>query len=242
MEAWLAEKKCMNPFNTLNLSWKLGSDPRTRTQLTDPTYQELTEQLWNKPFNLDTKLQNPWSWLPYSQRPPQSPCGQYAWRGGSCDICTTTSSPKADQARAQGRRLFQRSSRHWKTEPGADKEKGFDTTLKLHDRATGLESTNMIYMTNQAAMFFAKGDSGECRELCEKTTKVGQKDYQQMARVYARIGNSYFKEEKYQDTIHFHNKSPTEHWILGVLQKCQQSTELSSLCYPAASRSLVYIS
>ncbi|OWK08741.1 hypothetical protein Celaphus_00015348 [Cervus elaphus hippelaphus] len=69
-------------------------------------------------------------------------------------------------------------------EPGADKEKGFDTALKFHDRATGLDSTNMIYVTNQAAMFFAKGDSGECRELCE-TTKVGQKDYQQMARAYA---------------------------------------------------------
>ena len=117
---------------------------------------------------------------------------------------------------------------------GADKEKGFDTALKLHERATGLDSTNMIYVTNQAATFFAKGDYGECRELCEKTAEVGQKDYQQMARAYARIGNSYFKEEKYKDTIHFY-KSPAEHCIPGALQTCQQSTELSSLCYPAAS-------
>ena len=119
--------------------------------------------------------------------------------------------PKSRPSWSQRKKIFPEKKQALKDqEPGADKEKGFDTALKLHDRAMGLDSTNMVYVTNQAVMFFAKGDYGEYQELCEKTTEVGQKDYQQMARAYAQIGNSYFKEEKYKDAVHFY-KSPAEH-------------------------------
>ncbi|KAJ8276566.1 hypothetical protein COCON_G00083180 [Conger conger] len=229
MEARLEVKRRRNPFTMPDMYEKLESDPRTCALLSDVGYRALLEQLREQPSELAMNVHDPRVMTTLSvllgfnlgraeeEEPiPFSPSEPKPQTPPPAEEDVTDNRTQALTEKELGNAAY--------------RKRDFATAVKHYEVAFQQDPTNMTYLTNQAAVYFETGDFEKCRELCEKAIELGREnrvDYRQIAKAYARIANSYFKQERYPEAVQFYNKSLTEHRTPDVLKKCQQAEKIT---------------
>merc|ERR1719223_2363197 len=77
------------------------------------------------------------------------------------------------------------------------KTKKFDEALAAYDEAIELDSTNMTFLSNKAAVYFTMKNYDECIKMCLDAVEIGKKNrapYEDRAKAYTRCAKAYQKK------------------------------------------------
>ncbi|ORZ18617.1 hypothetical protein BCR42DRAFT_372117, partial [Absidia repens] len=108
----------------------------------------------------------------------------------------------------------------------AYKQRQFEEALTHYDKAWELDTTNITFLTNKAAVLFEQENYQECIKVCEDAVEKGRDlraDYKLIARALQRIGNAYVKLNDLDTAIKYYGKSLTEHRTPDTLQKLRDT-------------------
>ncbi|KAJ2653595.1 Hsp90 cochaperone [Coemansia sp. RSA 1250] len=115
---------------------------------------------------------------------------------------------QADEAKAKGNAAY--------------KGRKFEEALEHYNTAIELNSADITYYNNKAAVYFEMGKYDECIETAEQAIEVGREnhvDYKHIAKALGRIGTAYSKKEEYENAIKYYNRSLAEHRTADILNK-----------------------
>lgn len=206
-----------NPFNTTEMYEKLANDPTTRKYLADPDYLKLLQELRTNPQIISTKLQDPrvFNTLGVLMRndfmdepmetepmnPPEPP--------------KPKPEPKPEKKEEDNLPPEKRKAlEEKKLGNEAYKKKCFEEALQHYNKAIELDSTEIVYLLNIAAVYFEQKEYQKCIAQCEKAIEVGREnraDFKLIAKAFTRIGHAYKKMENWKQAKVYYEKSMSEH-------------------------------
>jgi len=197
-------KGMANPFLTSDLFDKLRSDPRTRAYLDDPEYVKLVQDLQSNPNSLgqrlnDTRVLTTLSVLlginlespgeeEMDATPPQT---RKDPKSKSKTQETKTKEEKMEEDISSEKKAALREKELGNQ---AYRKRNFEEALKHYNRAIELDSGDITYLNNIAAVYFEQKDYKKSIEQCEKAIEVGREnraDFKLIAKAFSRIGNAH---------------------------------------------------
>lgn len=103
----------------------------------------------------------------------------------------------------------------WKQQGNtAYSKKEFDQAINCYNQAIELDSGEITYYTNLAAVYFEKKDYPKCVETCDKAVDVGREsraDFKLIAKALARKGNAHRRSGNLIEAKIAYEKALTEH-------------------------------
>lgn len=207
-----------NPFNSPNLFIRLAKNPRTKGYLADPEYIKVLQELGTNPQSLgtylkdervittlsvllgmSTEMEEPMETEP--MRPPEPPKPEQE--------------PKPEKKAEDNLSPEKRKALEEKNLGNiAYKKKSFEEALQHYNKAVELDSTEIVYLLNIAAVYFEQKEYEKCIAQCEKAIEVGREnraDFKLIAKAFTRIGHAYKKMENWKQAKVYYEKSMSEH-------------------------------
>jgi len=229
------KKGAFNLFGGPEALMKLRSDPRTREYLNDPSFLQMLNMVQSNPQLMMSLVQSDPRFMTAFSVITGINLSDMSGAGDESEMDTTPPPPKAEPAPKKEEPTKKTEPEKPKNISPADqeKEKGnaaykakdFETALQHYDKAIELDSTNMSYILNKAAVYFEMGDFAKCIEMAEKSIDVGREnraDFKQIAKGFTRIGNAYFKQKEYASAVTYFEKSLSEFRDPQIVKKCKQ--------------------
>ena len=103
----------------------------------------------------------------------------------------------------------------WKQQGNtAYSKKQFDQAINCYNQAIELDSGEITYFTNLAAVYFEKKDYSKCVETCDKAIDIGREnraDFKLIAKALARKGNAQRRAGNLNEAKVAYEKALTEH-------------------------------
>lgn len=209
-----------NPFNSPDMFVKLANDPRTKGYLGDPEYMKLLQELRTNPQSLGTKLQDTRVLTTLSvllgmsaemeeametepMHPPQPP--------------KPKPQPKPQKKEEEEDNLTpekRKALEEKKLGNDAYKKRCFEEALQHYNKAVELDSTEIVYLLNIAAVYFEQKEYDRCIAQCERAIETGREnraDFKLIAKAFTRIGHAYKKMENWKQAKVYYEKSMSEH-------------------------------
>ncbi|KAJ3438249.1 heat shock protein sti1-like protein [Anaeramoeba flamelloides] len=100
-------------------------------------------------------------------------------------------------------------------------KKKFSEALILYDKAIEYNPNNILLYNNKAAAYIEMGEFETAYKQCETAIGIGRKTratYEDVAKVYSRMGNGYKRQGNLKKSIEMYKKALTEHRSAPILK------------------------
>mmetsp|Transcript_3059 Transcript_3059/g.5734 ORF Transcript_3059/g.5734 Transcript_3059/m.5734 type:complete len:436 (-) Transcript_3059:154-1461(-) len=204
---------------------KISNDPKLKEYLEDPTFMSKIEMLQKNPNSLQMMMGDPRIMEvlqlalggnvsfgnPNDTPEPPKPKEPEKKKEPEPEPEEDTSWMNEEELKKHEDKKLAKK----KKEEGNEKykAKAFDEAIALYDEAASLDPTNMTYITNKSAVFFARKEWDLCISTCEEALKVGKENYapfEDRAKALTRQGKCHHKKGDLGKAIELYKASQLE--------------------------------
>ena len=228
-------------FSDPNLMARLAVAPETRNFMSQPDFLQMIAAIQKDPNRIneyvgDQRMMAVLSVLLGMNVQGAGPAGAAAGANGAppaptpeaapAPVPTQASAPEpepelsAEEQEAKANKA--RAQEEKQAGNAAYKKKDFEEAIRRYNAAIELDSTDISFLSNRAAVYLEMGRFSDCAEDCDSAVKVGRElraDYKLIAKAMTRKGTALAKQGDLEQAITQFQKSLTEHRNPDTLKK-----------------------